>query len=244
VLDHFNGVEVAGVIAGRFDYAVGLNAGTNAGVVGIRPTEDAYAHIGFKIGGMRLDAEGKGPENPARPWEETALTVEGFVYRSFGSSIFNTTDATGAPLAVTVWDRVHAIGGAARAQFASLELNGGVSFEDHSHANADGTSATAWDTFGELSYMVNSWFVPAIRFEYFSLSNSGQPSVSLYRILPGIAINVRPNIKVTVVAAIEGATGAPSGGWSAVNGSAAPADNTSSIGPEFESITIGLAFAF
>jgi hypothetical protein len=53
-----------------------------------------------------------------------------------------------------------------------------------------------------------------------------------------------PNVKLVVVAVIEGATGNPPGGWSPVGGSAAPPDTTSSLGPEFEAITFTAWMAF
>jgi hypothetical protein len=46
------------------------------------------------------------------------------------------------------------------------------------------------------------------------------------------------------VAAIEGATGNPPGGWGQVGGSVAPPDATSKRGPEFENITFTAAMAF
>jgi hypothetical protein len=92
--------------------------------------------------------------------------------------------------------------------------------------------------------MVNSWLVPAVRFEYFSLSPEGAEKQSLYRILPGVAMTVVPNVKLTLVAVIEGATGNPAGGWGQVGGSIAPTDSTSKLGPELEALTVGAAIAF
>ena len=103
---------------------------------------------------------------------------------------------------------------------------------------------TALVQFTELSYVVFPWLVPAVRFEYFSLSPTGGSTQSLYRVLPGIAATVTPNIKIVTVAVIEGATGNPVGGWGQVGGSVAPTDAVSKLGPELEAVTFSAAIAF
>jgi hypothetical protein len=246
-LDHYNGLEATGVLGGRLDYAVGINAGATGSV--LRNSENFYGHLGFKLGGMRLDGEGKSDTNPARPWEETAFTVEAFGYHAFGAVDFAGTDAGGAPTTLVVDNTTNGAGGGIRLQLGSLELNSGIYYEHHSRATPDfaagaATSATAFAHYDELSYMVTSWLVPAVRFEYFSLSPEGAATQSLYRILPGFAMTATPNAKLFVVAVIEGATGEPPGGWGQVGGSVAPADAISKLGPELEAITFNVAIAF
>jgi hypothetical protein len=242
VLDHFNGLEATGVLDGRLDYSVGINAGLSSQLVS---AENVYAHAGYKIGGLRLDGEGKSETNPLRPWEETALTLEVFGYHAYGSSDY----ANPAGGTVTFNDTTNGGGGGLRAQLGSLELNSGVYWEHHSHVTPDFTaltaaSATAWAHYDELSYVVFPWLVPAVRFEYFALSPEGATTQHLYRLLPGVAMTYMPNVKLTVVAVIEGATGNPPGGWGPVGGSAAPPDMTSSLGPELEGVTFTAAIAF
>ncbi len=246
VLDHYNGLEATGVLGGRLDYSLGLNAGLSST---LHNSENVYAHAGYKFGGMRLDGEGKSDTNPQRPWEETALTVEAFAYHAFGSVDYTTTDTTGASTTLTLDDTTNGVGGGLRAQWGSLELNSGVYFEHHTHAVPDfvagvGNGADAWAHYDELSYMIFNWLVPAVRFEYFSLSPTGGARQEMYRILPGVALTVIPNIKLVAVAVIEGATGNPPGGWGPVGGSVAPPDATSSLGPEFEAVTLTAAIAF
>ena len=246
VLDHYNGLEITGVLGGRLDYSVGLNAGTGAR---LRDPENAYGHVGYKLGGMRFDGEGKSDTNPERPWEETAITVELFGYHAYGTVTFSGTDASGAAAMFSFDDTTNGGGGGLRAQWGSLELNSGVYFEHHSRATVDFTagtadSATAWAHYDELSYVVLSWLVPAVRFEYFSLSPSGAATQNLYRILPGVAMTVVPNVKLTVVGIIEGATGNLPGGWGQLGGSVTPQDATSSRGPEVEAIALNAAIAF
>ena len=246
VLDHFNGLEATGVLAGWLDYAVGINAGTSSQ---LRNSENVYGHAGYKIGGMRLDGEGKSATNPERPWEETALTVEGFAYHAYGAVDFPGTDASGAAITARFDDTTNGGGGGIRAQWGSLELNSGVYYEHHTRAVpnfASGTaaSADAFAHYDELSYLILAGFAPAVRFEYFSLSPTGSARQSLYRILPGVATAPLPNVKLVVVAVIEGATGNPPGGWGSVGGSVAPPDAVTSSGPELEAVTFTAAFAF
>jgi hypothetical protein len=244
VLDHYNGLEATGVLGGRLDYSVGINGGVGAQ---LRDSENVYGHVGYKIGGMRLD--GESDTNPERPWEETAFTVELFGYHAYGAVDFAGTDASGAPTTLRFDDTTNGAGGGVRVQWGSLELNSGLYYENHSRATVDfaagtATSATAVAHYDELSYIVFSGLVPAVRFEYFSLSPSGAPTQNLYRILPGVAMTPVPNVKLTLVGIIEGATGNPPGGWGQVGGSVAPQDATSSLGPEFEAITLNVAIAF
>jgi hypothetical protein len=243
VFDHFNGVEVNGVLAGRIDYAVGLNAGSSDDT---RNSENFYGHVGYKFGGMRLDGEGDSKvKNAARPWEEQAFTVDAFVYRSVNSASFADPDPT-VVAPVLVLDSATVVGGNLRLQFDSLELNAGIYWENHNHAAADGTGAKFIAPYGELSYIIEPWCVPALRIEYSSLSPDGGASVNNVRILPGIASAVRPNIKLVLTVDLESASGQPPGGWGAVGGIAAPGPNSTStsVGLEFENIQLFASFAF
>ena len=205
LVDSYTGLELNGVIAGRVDYAIGLNAGASG--LGVRfPTEDFYGRLGFKLGGMRLDGEGStGPSDTFKPWAETALTLYGFGYRS--NTFFDTT-ATPAP--VTGSDVATTFGFGARAQYESAELNVGWYRDYHNHASDAGTEATARVFFGELSYVIFPWLVPSLRVENISLDITGAPSVDAWHVMPGVAILIRPNVKVVVAANWEHANGFPS----------------------------------
>jgi hypothetical protein len=233
--ENYNSVEVNGVIAGRVIYNVGVSAGQHFDV---RPTENFYGHLGAKFGGMRLDGEGSsGPTDAEHPWAENALTVDVFAYKS-NSHFLPAGLATGAP---PQQDAAGTIGGAVRGQLGSLELNAGLYTESHSHAQADGTGANALVQYNELSYIVFPWLVPAVRVEYIRLSPDNGMLVHDLRIIPGVAVLVRPNLKFTLVGRIEQSNGAPPGGWTPVGGFIAP-----TAGPltEVEAIILSLATAF
>ena len=243
VFDHFNGVEVNGVIGGRFDYSAGINAGSSFDT---RNSENYYGHVGTKFGGMRLDGEGASKvKDSMRPWEERAITLDAWAYRSVNSANFANPDTT-VTTPIVLLDSATTVGGNMRAQFDSLELNGGVYFENHNHAAVDGSGAKLLAPYAEVSYVVQPWLVPAMRVEYTSLDLDAGGSMHNWRFYPGIASAVRPNIKLTLVADLESSSGTPPGGWGAVGGIAIPAPTATrtTVGLELESLTIGAAFAF
>jgi hypothetical protein len=260
LVDNYTGVELNGVVEGRVDYAVGLNAGANSlSAVGINyPTEDFYGRLGVKLGGMRLDGEGSaGPQDALHPWAETAVSLYAFGYHS--NTRLNTTTTPPPPTAndvATTWG----LGG--RAQYGSAELNAGWYQDRHNHGTDAATAATARVFYGELSYVVFPWLVPALRVENVALDPEGAPRVDAWHVMPGVACLIRPNIRLVLVANWEHANGFPSSvtppgsplatGWSAASSSAwgaftiAPGpgvtDPTTSSS-EFQSVALFLAWA-
>jgi hypothetical protein len=243
--DNFNLIEVNGVVEGRFEYGVGLNAGSH--VAAIRPTENVYGHVGVKLGGMRLDGEGStGSTDVARPWAETALTVHGFAAHA-------NTEYTSAVTAGPGTDVSNAVGLGARLQVDSFELYVEGYLDKHDHASgvlgADGRPGGVGATvlWGEASYIVYPWLIPALRVEHVVLDpDNGGASTNSTRVLPGVVFLVRPNVKLTLVAAFERASGLPDqgGSWGAVGSQLAPADPSTSESFQFSSLNLGLAFAF
>jgi hypothetical protein len=238
-LNENNLIEVNGMVMGRFIYGVGLASGAN---LDVRNTQDVYAHLGFKLGGMRLDGEGDTSGNPNKPWAENALTVDAFWYRS--ASHFQPMANAMLPAGTTplpLDDTTYVFGTHLRGQLQSFELNAGFYHEWHDHATADGSSVRALTQYDELSYVVFPWLVPAVRFEWAQLKPANGGYVNDLKIVPGIAALIIPNLKLTLTAQIEWADGAPAGGWTAWGGSAAP---TMGAITEIESIQLGLAYAF
>ncbi len=236
VAQAYRGLELNGTIRGRLDWSVGTNSGAN---VDVRDTEDFYAHAGYKIGGLRLDAEGvAGPADAMKPWAESALTLYGFYYRSVSRFTASTDTA--------ITDRTPTVGGGLRAQWGSWSLDSGVYRERHDHARADGEKVEGLAQYNELAFVGYPWLVPAVRVEYLRLKPGGEAAVTDLRVFAGVAAIVRPNLKLNVIAQIERAQGAPTveGGWSAASGLALPPDLQSKVNAELEAITIGLAYAF
>jgi len=209
LVENYNGVEVAGVVAGRAAYNFGVNQGKSSGFA----SEDWYGHLGFKLGGMRLDGEGStGAEDPLHPWAENAVTLDLFAYHA--NEHFPDPNAPDALFANNV---SFTVGGAVRAQYGSAELDLGYYHQTHNHLSPtlDAEGATVLGEvkadvlYGELSYVVFPWMVPALRVESISLSPAGGTGVTDWHIMPGVAFLIRPNLKVVVVGNFESADGFP-----------------------------------
>jgi hypothetical protein len=238
-IGQFNLIEVNGMAAGRFIYSLGINSGAN---LDVRNSQNVYGHVGFKLGGMRLDGEGDTSGNPEKPWAENALTVDFWGYRSVShftpaATALTAPGMTPGPLEDETW----VAGTHLRGTLGSFELDSGFFYEWHDHATADGTEVKAFVQYDEVSYVVFPWFVPAFRVEYGSLAPKGGPRINDVKMIPGIAALVVPNLKLTLTALIEFADGVPDGGWGSFGGSAAP--NMGSV-TEIESIQLGVAYAF
>ncbi len=230
----YNTIAATGTIRGRFDYSFGVNDGSN---VDVRNPNDFFAHVGYKFGGMPLDAEASSaPPDPMKPWAENALTLDAFYYRSI--SRFSASDGS------VLSDGARTFGGGVRAQWGSWELNTGVYKEQHDSALLGGVGVDALAQYNELSYVAYPWLVPAVRFEYLRLKPDVGPEVSDSRFVLGAAILARPNLKFTLSGWIESASGAPPGGWGPAGGFAVPATPTAAVGREVEAVTVGMAYAF
>jgi hypothetical protein len=237
----FNGVEVAGILGGRLDYSIGVNAGTD---IDVRATENFYLHVGAKLGGLTLDGEDSQPSDPTRPWEETALTIDAFaVHHNTHAGYTNPDPTMTSPL--IIGNVGLTVGGSLRGQIGSLENDFGLYYEKDNHALVDASGASALVVFDELSYIVFPWLVPSVRFEYASLNaEATNTTVTNWKLIPAVGILVRPNIKVQVAGQIESATGVPdSGNWGPINGLAVPADAKTTV-TEVEAVFANLYFAF
>ncbi len=234
LLGNTSRVEVNGVLGGRFDYSIGLSAGRN---LSARATEDVYAHAGYKLGGMRLDGEGKAaPAGSPRPWAEKSLTVDGFVY--YSNSGYE--DELGDPAR----DTAISGGVVVRGLLGSAELDVGFFGESHGRASPAAGELAALVGFGEVSYVVYPWLVPALRVESITLDPDFGDRVNDLRFFLGVDFLVRANVKATITALVERAGGAPPGGWGPSGGKAAPGSPTEVVDPEVESINLSLAWAF
>ena len=232
-MGQYNLVEVNGMAKGRFIYSVGADSG---GSFGTHTTQNAYAHVGFKVGGMRLDGEGDTTGNAQKPWAENAVTVDVYGYRS----VSNTTTVD---LTMPFVDLIYVLGGHVRGTAGSFEVDGGIVRESHSQASVAGVGVKALALYSELSYVVYPWLVPAVRVEYLSLAPDGADHINDLRVLAGAAALVRPNLKLTLTGAVEHANASPAAGWSADGSDRAAAPTPGSAVTEFESIELGLAYA-
>jgi hypothetical protein len=153
-------------------------------------------------------------------------------------------------------DAFDIVGASIRAQYDSLVLDAGGQYEWHDHPYQgsaatspsgavipgvpDYTTARALVAWGELDYVVWPWFVPGMRAEYTVGSAEVTSQFSLMRIIPGVAMLVRPNIRLVVTGDLEAANGAPPAGSSAPAGGAIVSPAT---GTKFQAETVSASAA-
>jgi hypothetical protein len=261
-LGHTDGVELNGIAGHRFDYALGWVASSSASGLTLPNAEDVYAHVGVKSGGVALDGEGKyGPNvpDPRKPWAEKSITFDLFAYHGL-SRLDNGTGTVpdGTALPTQQDDRVNAAGAVVHGQLDSLMVMAGAQLERHDRpyqgapATAapggpipgapDLTSATAVVQYYEVDYVVWPWFVPGVRTEYTRGTVEGASAAQLLRVIPGIAMLARPNVKVVVTGDVEWARNLPPvESWAAAGG-AIVTPKTSKF--EAQQINLTAAYAF
>ncbi len=215
-------------------------ASSTASGLSLPNAEDLYAHIGVKSGGVALDGEGKyGPNvpDPRKPWAEKAITFDLFAYHGITRLDNGTGVVAGGPAtAVQQDDRFNAVGAVIHGQLDSLMLTAGVQMERHDRPYAgtgatagpggavipgvpDLTNATAILQYNELDYVVWPWFVPGVRTEFTTTSVEGSSDAQLLRVIPGVAMLARPNIKVVVTGDLEWGKNLPTvGSWAPAGG--------------------------
>lgn len=260
---HTDGAELNGIAGHRFGYSLGWVASSTATGLSMPNAEDVYAHVGFKLGGMSLDGEGPGgtaPPDPLKPWAETAVTLDLFGYHGLSRLDNGTgTVAGGAATPVQQDDRINALGGLIHAQVGSLVVTAGMNLERHDRpypgtgATAIGGSvfngvpsfanATSVVQYDEINYIVWPWFVPGVRAEYTHATVDGGSPAQLLRIIPGIAMLPRPNIRIILSGDLQWASNVPAiGGWDAAGGVIAPAAGTTKFQAETVSLKLGVGF--
>ena len=87
---------------------------------------------------------------------------------------------------------------------------------------------TAILQYDELDYVVWPWFVPGVRTEYTHTTVEGASDAQLLRIIPGIAMLARPNIRVVFTGDLEWAKNLPAvGSWATRGRAFSRSDDTS-----------------
>jgi hypothetical protein len=232
--DNHNGLELDGVLGGRFDYSAGLAAGAN---VDARNSANVYGHVGYKLGGATLDGTHTGGA-PQDLEHEQALTIDAFAYRAI--SRFDDSSLT----PVLTKDTSLTVGAAIRGQLAELELDAGVFYQTDDHVTSTAPTTTTLSQWNEISYLVYPWLVVGGRVEYLRVAPDGGSAVWDLKIMPGASALIRPNLKLTLTAPLEQATGSPDAGWGAAGLDAAPADPASKVSVEIEAVELQLWAAF
>ncbi len=238
-MDELDTLELNGTAAGRFSYSLGINSGQNGpSVTTNNGSADFYGHVGVKLGGMRLD--GVGGSTSSLPWEDNSVTIDLFGYHA---ESYYTNDAS-----VVMLDTALMYGAALRGQLGSAKLDLGAMNTVHNHPDSSGDQVSMATGWGEFSYVVWPWFIPAIRGEYDMIDSGKDPlfataNPSLLRVLPGINFVIRPNVVLMLVGEVDKADGVPPGGWSGA-GAGGIAPQPAKTATEFERVMGKLKYAF
>jgi hypothetical protein len=218
------GLEVNGMLQGRFGYSAGILEGFGS----THPQKDYYAHLTYKINGLPLDGvvEGGATPNNAQPYIDNSLTIGTFIYHgraSIGGGEVTspaTVDTTTSPPQVidgvasslpTFDNDFTMVGGDVNASYDRLNLFGGVGVRRDEHPFLDpmstGLSAKTTVWFTELDVVAFPWLLPGLRYESWNSESAdgagGTLTYSDQQFVPGVVALVRPNVKMTLRTTIE-----------------------------------------
>ena len=178
------GLELNGVVGdGRLGYNLGLVEGRKNLV---NSQKDVYAHLNYKIGGMRLDGVVAGGFQTSlgatHPWQDNSVAIGGFLYKGTATLAEGVEDGfTTVGADVNAWvDRLNFIAAFAKQSDDSP-------FIDHPGKASDLTSFMV-----EGSYIIYPWFVPLVRFESSKVKDAKNSDTKL---ISAIQFLVRPNVR-------------------------------------------------
>jgi hypothetical protein len=230
-MGHTDGLELNGTLFHRLGWSIGWITSSAATGLPQPNAEDVYAHLGIKSGGVALDGEGKyGPNvpDPAKPWAEKSITLDTYAYHGINLLDNGTgTIAGGTATPTAQRDRFEAAGVSLRALYNDFDLHTGFQLERH-HRPYQGSGATEGQNGGpalpgvptytdakavlqyaELDYVLFPWLVPGVRTEFTRTTVESSNPASLLRVIPGVAMLVRPDIRMILTGDIERAYGLP-----------------------------------
>jgi hypothetical protein len=158
------GLEAYGMLQHRVLYNTGVVEGS--GSVGDK-SKDVYARVAYKLGGLPFDGIRSGaPETSmptnANPWSETSVAISGFAYK--GKGILDGGD----PEDPDSRDGFRVFGGDVAVNYLDLMAHAGYTDrKDDRLLLADPTAidVPVKNTFGELSWVMFPWLIPAGRWE-------------------------------------------------------------------------------
>ncbi len=233
LVDAAPGVEVNGLLADRFTWSAGAASGVS---VDLRPRENAWVHVGVLGGSFAADPA----EGGAAGWADSSWAVDAFAVHA--RSRF--TSSSGA----VIDDTASVAGAALRLQLKAVELNAGAFVDSHDHAQGDVMTdsgltrpgALVVAQYDELSWTVFPWLVPVVRVEYLRTLADGRAPAWDLRVVPGVAVLLRQNLKLVLAAVFETAVGAPPGGWGSAGGLATPTAPGGAVGFQNEAILLNV----
>ena len=195
------GIELNGIVQGRFGY----NAGIVEGFGGPHSDKDYYAHVTYKLEGLPLDGITDGVTDGTtgggtalsntQPYIDNSLTIGAFVYGGNANMVTDTMSQS---------DKFTMVGGDVNAYYDRFNLFGGVGIrhDRQPFLGSSGTPANTTVWFAELDVVAYPWLLPGVRFESWKSEmlsvSADKSSYTDYQIVPGIVALLRPNVKMTL----------------------------------------------
>ncbi len=216
------GIELHGVIGqGRLAYNLGLVEGRK----NVSNSEkDVYAHVNYKIGGMRFDgvAPEKAAEGPTQPWQDNSVQIGAFLYNGVAT-------LDGSPVgSANVNDGFTTIGGDVNIWFNRLNIISAfaIQSDESPFIATPGVRSNLTSFMAEASYIIYPWLIPLARYETSKVKDA---PLSEDRIRSAIQFLVRANVRL----ALE---------FNFTTEPSITSPNTSKWG--FEEFAVGLTFGF
>jgi hypothetical protein len=199
------GLEVRGTFfAGRLRTILGTSGSTGD----LGKSWDAWARIGYKIGGLRYDGvdESSGEAalsaDASRPWRDNSVQLGVFAYKGFAVAP-GALAADGTQADPLHDDFIH--GGAdVSVWLGDANLVGALVIGRHSRLAPGVAPSTVVRASVQLDYIVFPWLIPTLRFE---LSDDARhldysADAPLWHVVPGVTALIRANVKAYVFAEV------------------------------------------
>ena len=196
-------VEMNGLLGGRFYYGLGVSQGAGGGTTDNNARKDVYYKLRYKFGGLGLDGR-YGDNVPARVgWGgqlfDRTVIVEQFAY--FGAE----------PVDGGLQDNHRSLGINVRTIVDRLDAGLGYvwSRNDNPWGSTVAGEVTTWSAFSKVEYLLYPWLIGSLKFDILesdlppSATSGGQNGdVTLSRILPGLVMLLRQNIRGVIEAEV------------------------------------------
>jgi len=188
------GLEVNGVVAnGRLAY----NAGLVEGRGNLENSQkDAYGHLTYKFGGMRMDGvvpEGAASSGATEAWQDNSVTVGGFVYRGTA-----TLDGSAASMP-NLDDEFTMFGGDVNFWYDRLNVIAAIAQQKDNNpfVDAPGVKSDYTAFMVEGSYIAYPWLIPLARFENSKFKGATN---SASRVVTAMQFVIRANVRCALEA--------------------------------------------
>jgi hypothetical protein len=212
--DNQTGIEINGILRSRFEYSAGVLNGEGKATP-FKDRKDAFARVGYKIGGMGLDGTGADAElKETDNWEDDAVTLGLYTYQGHFAKSTSTTTRTidtigsgGNPTKFKIkettttkqWDNnFNRFGVDLRAGYGRMELTGGVILGEDENPLGDAKKIKHTAYFGEIDYIFYPWLIGVFRVNRADSKLASDDRDKYWEINPNITVLYRANIRFTV----------------------------------------------